>query len=76
MDIYNDIMIRPFIVCHMCPESDLVFKVTFECATNCHLWVWKIFIMTEDTYVEEQPYIYQPDQFELGQGQSSNIHFQ
>ena len=40
---------------------------------GCHLW--KIFIMTEYTSVEELPNMQQPDQFDKCQGPSSNIHF-
>ena len=53
-----------FISCHKF-DHDFVFKVTriienfgtFKGGTNGHLWVWKIFIMTEDTFLEELPYI-------------------
>ena len=57
-------MARPFIACHKF-DHDLVFKMTtiieifhiktFESGTNCHLRVWKIFIMTEDTSIEKLP---------------------
>ena len=32
--------------------------------------------MTEETSNEELSYIHQPDQFDLRQGHSNNIHFQ
>ena len=78
-------MTRPYRACHDF-DLDYVFKVTaiieifhienFQGDTNSHLWVWKIFIMTEDTPIEQLPYMHQPDQFDICQGHSSNIHFQ
>ena len=66
-------------------DLNLVFKVTtiigiftfgvFEGGTNCHRWVWKIFIMTEEISVEELPNIRQPDQLDLCQCHSSNRQF-
>ena len=58
---------RHFIACHKF-DLDLVFKVTmiiesFEKNTNCHLWVWKIFISSVDTYIKKLPNMHDPDQF-------------
>ena len=62
-------MTRPFIECYKMFDLDFVFKVTrikefftFEGGTNCHLWVWKIFIMCVDKSFEDLPNIHQPDQ--------------
>ena len=40
-----------------------------------NLWIWKIFVKTVDTPVEELPNMHQPDQFDLSQGPSSNWIF-
>ena len=55
-----------------------VHKSETSLGGDCHLWVWKIFIMTEDTSIEELhvPNMHQPDQFDLCQGYSSNRYFQ
>ena len=78
-------MIRPSIACHKF-DLDLVFNVTriikifhiqkFEDGTNCHIWLWEIFIMNVDTSIEKLHNIHQPDQFDLCQGHSSKRHFQ
>ena len=48
----------------------------FEGGTNCHLWIWKVLIMSIYACIEDLPNIHQPDQFDLCEGLSSNRHFQ
>ena len=78
-------MTKPFIAFGKF-DLDCVFKVTTiiegltfgtcEVGTNCCLWVWKIFIISADTSIEDLPKIHHPVQFALCQGHSSNRHFQ
>ena len=73
-------MARPFLACDRF-DLDCVFKVTtiigsfhietFEGGTKCHVWVWKIFIMSVDLSIKELPNICEPDQFDICQGHSS-----
>ena len=45
--------------CCKCPLQ-LNVLINFEVDTNYHLWVWKIFIMSVDTYIKDLPNIHPP----------------
>ena len=78
-------MTRPFIaICSLTltlfsrsPGSYIFFTFgTFEVGTNCHIWHWKIFIMSVDASVKDLPNLHQPDHFDLYEGHISKKHFQ